>query len=93
VLLQGTDSLLSLTRWHRYRDLLEAVPIVALTRPGFSPEEFDAGIREHIHILEMPNLDISATLVRERRRSGRSIRYLVPPEVEELIHRRGLYLS
>jgi nicotinate-nucleotide adenylyltransferase len=36
-------------------------------------------------------IDISATEIRKRVASGRSIRYLVPPEVEEIIRRHHLY--
>ena len=36
-------------------------------------------------------IDISATEIRKRIASGRSIRYLVPPAVEEIIRQSNLY--
>jgi len=44
-----------------------------------------------IFCLSVTHLDISATKIREAIRQGRSIRFLVPPQVEEFIERKGLY--
>jgi nicotinate-nucleotide adenylyltransferase len=41
----------------------------------------------------MPELAISSTDLRARVRRGASLGYLVPPAVERLIRRRGLYGS
>jgi nicotinate-nucleotide adenylyltransferase len=41
--------------------------------------------------LDVTHLDISATMIREAVRRRRSIRFLVPPQVEEFIKRKGLY--
>ena len=42
-------------------------------------------------VLEVPSVAISATMLRERVRRGRSIRYLVPDAVRDYIAARGLY--
>ena len=39
----------------------------------------------------MPEIGVSSTMVRERVAEGRSIRYLVPDGVAELIAERGIY--
>ncbi len=46
-----------------------------------------------ILVVDMPALEISATGIRERCTSGRSIRYLVPDAVAEYIQSQGLYLN
>jgi nicotinate-nucleotide adenylyltransferase len=42
-------------------------------------------------VIEVPALDLSATVLRERVRRGQSIRYLVPDAVREYIAAHGLY--
>ena len=39
----------------------------------------------------MPQIGVSSSLVRDRVRDGRPIRYLVPDAVRELIEAEGLY--
>lgn len=79
----GEDNLAGLTSWHRFTELQEMVQFVVLDRRGFKNETEYAVIRRHI--------DISATEIRKRVASGRSIRYLVPRAVEEIIQRDQLY--
>ncbi len=44
-----------------------------------------------LHMVQVTALDISSTQIRGAVQSGRSISYLVSPEVEEFIRRDGLY--
>ena len=46
-----------------------------------------------LHFLPITGIDVSATAIRERVRSGRSIRYLVPPAVERYVDTHRLYRS
>ena len=48
--------------------------------------------KKRIRIVDIPRLDISSTLVRQRVSEGKSIRFLVPPEVESIIRRESLYV-
>lgn len=79
----GSDNLPRLNTWHRIAELRELVQFVVLHR-GLAPV-----------CCELPmiarHIDISATEIRNRVASGRSIRYLVPPSVEEIIARHQLY--
>ena len=45
--------------------------------------------RERIAFFDMPRIDISSSLVRERAASGRSIRYLVPDKVADYVRIQG----
>ncbi len=90
--LHGSDALATLPQWKEVDALLDMVQFVVLSRPGHSPVKvLDASFLTRLMLLPMPELAISSTLVRERRREGRSIRFLVPPEVEATILRENLY--
>lgn len=45
-----------------------------------------------IHVINVTMLDISSSKIRELIRSGCSVRYLLPAEVLDIVHSRGLYV-
>ena len=46
-----------------------------------------------IRLVQIPALDISSSDVRIRMRDGESVRYLLPPDVEEAVEKSGVYLG
>ena len=90
----GADAVLKLDTWHRFEGLEKLAEIIAVTRPGFDLEALRPQPDwPHVHVLEMPRIDISSTEIRERVRTGRPIEYLVPSAVGRYISENGLYLS
>ncbi|CUH97465.1 putative nicotinate-nucleotide adenylyltransferase [Propionispora sp. 2/2-37] len=93
----GTDAILELATWKNVDLLLENCHFIAATRPGCGGtldsviEYFGEQGRGHIHLLATPELDISSTDIRERVKQGRSIKYIVPENVENYIAKEGLY--
>jgi nicotinate-nucleotide adenylyltransferase len=81
----GQDNVERLTKWRRFDELEKMVNFVILDRTGQPPTSSYPVINRKI--------DISATEIRMRVASGWSIRYLVPPAVEEIIRREKLYLE
>ena len=81
----GEDNVDTLTNWHRFAELEKMVQFVVLDRRG-QPAS-------HCYRVIDRKIDISATEIRTRVASGRSIRYLVPSTVEEIIRREKLYLE
>jgi nicotinate-nucleotide adenylyltransferase len=92
----GADEVSNLLSWKEPDRLLEEVVMVAATRPGYDLSKLDhleAGLRnfDRIFPVECTRVDISATGIRRRMLQGKSIRYLVPEKVWEIITRRRLY--
>ena len=81
--LLGEDNVAELHAWHEIDILKQMVNFVVLDRAGLETKHSFKTIRRHV--------DISATDIRKRVATERSIRYLVPAAVEEIIHREKLY--
>ena len=97
----GWDSLEELHTWHDAPRLLAALThLFAVRRPGYEDDaEYNntletrlPGILQRLLIVPAPQLDISATELRERVASGKSIKYQTPEPVEAYIKKNKLYL-
>lgn len=97
-LIVGFDALAELPSWKDPKRLVEMSQLVGVARPGYA--EFDLrslesripGASERIMIVDVPQIDISATGIRRRVAQGLSIRYLVPEAVERYIAEHNLYV-
>jgi nicotinate-nucleotide adenylyltransferase len=92
----GADEVANLLAWKEPDRLLEQVVMVAATRPGYDLSRLDhleAALRnfDRIFPVECTRVDISATGIRRWMLQGKSIRYLVPEGVYEIIEQRRLY--
>lgn len=84
----GGDMANYLPKWHRIDELVQMVQFVALARPGYTMEN---KYMQRVIETEMPQLDVSSTMIREKASAGRSIRYLVPDAVRMYIEEKRLY--
>ncbi|MBM4404684.1 MAG: nicotinate-nucleotide adenylyltransferase [Chloroflexi bacterium] len=96
--IMGMDSLNDLPKWHNSKQLLSLCRIAALARPGIPTKRALArldralpGARRRVDVIETTNIDISATDIRRRVASGRSIAYRVPGPVSAYIAKHRLY--
>lgn len=91
----GLDAVLELASWHRPDDVVRLARLVAVARPGYPAEEcasrLPAEYLDRMTILPTLGLELSSSALRERVRTGRSIRYLTPDAVLSHIESRRLY--
>jgi nicotinate-nucleotide adenylyltransferase len=87
-IIMGSDSFQNLGKWKNAEVIIENYPVVVYKRPGF---EIDNKLNARLEIMKAPLLEISATHIRELIKEGKSIKYLVPPVVEEEILASGLF--
>ncbi|HWH32800.1 MAG TPA: nicotinate-nucleotide adenylyltransferase [Egibacteraceae bacterium] len=90
--ISGADAIVNIVTWRDAAEALDLATFVAATRPGHDVAALqEPGIRERIVTLDVPALAISSTDIRARVAADRSVRYLIPREVEEHIRKHGLY--
>jgi nicotinate-nucleotide adenylyltransferase len=94
----GADAVLEILSWKRIDELLNQCCFIAAKRPGYWLGELktklpgiSAAQLKRIITMEVPALAISSTEIRERVRTGRPIKYLLPEAVERYIRDYGLY--
>ncbi|MCM1189028.1 MAG: nicotinate-nucleotide adenylyltransferase [bacterium] len=94
----GADCLFTLENWKSPDRILQGCTLAAAVRDGM-PEEAMRKKREELlqkfggEILLIPfvNMSLSSSEIRERVRTGKSIRYMVPEKVEAYLTERGFY--
>jgi len=84
----GADAAAGLDSWHRAEDLRARAEIVVVTRPGEFAEP-SSGWKTIL--VETPALDVSSSQLRSMVAQGKSIRFLVPDGVVELVTSSGAY--
>ncbi len=96
----GADTLPELPTWRNILELIELCRFITMRRPGMPDREaLTEGVRlpapwpERLTegIFDGHLIDISSSEIRKRVAQGRSIRYLVPRDVEDYIADQKLY--
>jgi nicotinate-nucleotide adenylyltransferase len=84
-----------LPNWVRIGELVGMIKFIGLARPGYSSEVglLPISIRGSVLSASMPQVGISSTMIRDMRKSGKSVRYLVPDPVLFYIEENRLYES
>lgn len=85
----GSDALAGLSRWHRARDIAAQVCFLQAPRPGQPDVSSLEAEGEFIPLstirIDMPEMGISSSIVRQWIRDSRSVRYVIPQVVQDYI--------
>lgn len=85
-IIMGSDSFQNLPKWHNATAIIHHYPILVYNRPGFAVQQTHGA---DVKVLDAPLLEISATHIRTLLQQGKSVRYLVPTNIEnELVENR-----
>jgi nicotinate-nucleotide adenylyltransferase len=93
----GGDMAHSLPSWREPEAILELADLAIAERADVRRDDILdrlsglRGARERIRFFDMPRIDISSSLVRQRAAAGRPIRYLVPDQVAAAVERTRMY--
>lgn len=87
-LILGNDAAAGFATWERHEEVAELASLVVVDRPG-THTPIDDGF--DWYRIDIPELEISSTELRERVATGRSIAFLTPERVASYVEERGLY--
>lgn len=94
----GADCLISIEKWREVKKIFSLCTLVVFVRGGISKKEMirkkqiiEEKYNGKIIILNLKQLEISSTDIRERVRENRRIDFFVPAKVSDIIYEKGLY--
>ncbi|MGI6434308.1 MAG: nicotinate-nucleotide adenylyltransferase [Syntrophomonadaceae bacterium] len=96
--IMGADALLTIDTWKDYLQLTVLCRFIVVTRPNFIIQRSHPVLAalpdewwQHMKQVEIPALDISSTDIRQRVAGKKTIKYLLPDQVEQYIFQNNLY--
>lgn len=87
-LIMGSDTVLTLPKWFNYQYIIHNYPLYVYPRPGSE----EADLLESIIVkVSAPQMEISASFIREGIKEGKDLRFFVPEAVYQYLMREQLY--
>jgi nicotinate-nucleotide adenylyltransferase len=84
----GGDMIEYLPKWHKIDDLIQLVQFVGVKRPSY-----DVSTEYPIMMVDIPELVLSSSIIRDKLLAGQTVKYLLPDCVIKYIEENGLYES
>lgn len=106
-LIIGADGINSFESWYRYNEILQLANIIVMHRPGYkvlvpealqSHQIYDASLLQSntcgsLFVCSVPQIDVSATEIRQRLVANQSVEDMLTKEVADYIQHHQLYSS
>jgi nicotinate-nucleotide adenylyltransferase len=96
VWLLGADQAISLARWREPEEVLNLATLAVARRGGVGEDDVRTALSslagaDRVRFFDMPSIEVSSTLVRERVAARRPFEFLVPERVAPRIEELGAY--
>jgi nicotinate-nucleotide adenylyltransferase len=88
VIIIGSDSFQNLFKWKNFEIIVNNYQLIIYERPGF---KISNNLGAKILVMTAPLLEISATYIRDLIKKNKSIKYLVPENIEDEIKTNRFY--
>ena len=88
--IMGGDNISDIDSWKNPEEIFALATVAAGRRPEYTSE---GSFKNKITYFNMPQIEISSTMIRRLVGEGQPVRYLVPDEVEKYIMEKGLYIG
>lgn len=87
----GYDNIFTFHTWKEPDEIFKLADVIVLKRKSSHPPQFEDKYYQQAVFVQTRGIEISATDIRERVKSGMPINFLVPPKVMEYIYTHKLY--
>ncbi|MGM0844166.1 MAG: nicotinate-nucleotide adenylyltransferase [Bacillota bacterium] len=82
----GGDMIDYLPKWHKIEELSQLIGFIGVKRPGYEAES-----SYNVTMADIPQIEISSTMIRDRITAGKTVKYLIPEGVSDYIREEKLY--
>ncbi|WP_352417647.1 nicotinate-nucleotide adenylyltransferase [Clostridium tertium] len=94
----GADCLINIEKWKNPDRIFKTSKLVVFNRPGYDKEslklqknEIEKKYNTSINFLDIMDLEISSTMIRDRIKEGKKIDFFIPKEVLDFIIKNNIY--
>lgn len=88
-LIMGGDNLAGFHKWKNHTHILAHHEVLVYQRPSYEAGEWSK--HPKVRLFDAPQMNISASYIRQLLREGKSVRYLVPQAVLEILEEENIY--